>query len=74
LILEQTRNPWYKYILSAQHRLIKTDTIERLTTALEAEPQGYRHFLNTIIRLTVALGTTLLLQSRTPSLTLVKAK
>jgi len=30
----------------AQRRLIKTDKTERFTTALEAESQGYRHFLN----------------------------
>jgi len=30
--------------------LIKTDTTERFITALEVEPQGYRHFLNTIVR------------------------
>jgi len=26
--------------------LAKTDKTERFTTTLEAEPQGYRHFLN----------------------------
>jgi len=25
--------------------LIKRDTTERFTTALEAQPQGYKHFL-----------------------------
>jgi len=30
--------------------LIKTDKTERFTTALEAEPQGYRDFLNIIVR------------------------
>jgi len=29
--------------------LIKIDTTESFTTALEAEPQGYRHFLNNSI-------------------------
>jgi len=36
--------------LSTQCRLIKTDTTEHFTKALEAEPQCYRHFLNTIVR------------------------
>ena len=31
---------------SAQGRLIKTHSTERFTAALEAESQGYRHFLN----------------------------
>jgi len=29
--------------------LIKIDKTERFTTALEAEPQGYRHFLKSIV-------------------------
>ena len=36
----------HKHTLSAQHRLIKTDKTERITTALDSESQGYRHFLN----------------------------
>jgi len=36
----------HKNTLSAQHRLIKTDKTERITTALDSESQGYRHFLN----------------------------
>jgi len=39
--------------------LIKTDTTERLIGSLEVEQQGYRHFLNTIVRSPVTLGTTL---------------
>jgi len=31
---------------TAQGRLIKTHSTERFTAALEAESQGYRHFLN----------------------------
>ena len=40
--------------------------------ALEAEPQGYRHILNTIVYWPITLGTTLL-QSRTLILKLFKA-
>jgi len=29
--------------------LIKTDTAEQLTASLEVEPQGYRHFPNTVV-------------------------
>jgi len=49
----------YKHTLSAQRRLVRTDTTERFITALEVEPQGYSHFLNTIVRQRVTLGTTL---------------
>jgi len=45
-ICQQTRSPWYKLTFSAQRRLIKTDKTERFATTLEAESQGYRHFLN----------------------------
>jgi len=38
----------HKHTLSAQYRLIKTDT-EHFIMALEVEPQDYRHFLNTNI-------------------------
>jgi len=37
--------------------LKKTDKTERVTTALEAEPHGYRHFCNTIVRKPVTLNT-----------------
>jgi len=36
-------------MLSAQRRLIKTDKTERFTTALEAESQGCKNSLNTIV-------------------------
>jgi len=35
----------YRRTQSAQCNLIKTDTTERLIASLEAEPQGYRHFI-----------------------------
>jgi len=40
---------------------------------VEVEPQGYRHFFDTIVRLTVTLGTTLL-QCMTLSPNLVKGQ
>jgi len=42
--------PWYKHTLSAQRRLITTDTAERFTMVLQTEPQGCRHVFNTIVR------------------------
>jgi len=39
----------YSHTLCSQRRLIKTDKTERFATALETEPQGCRHSLNTII-------------------------
>jgi len=39
----------YKHAQSAQRRLIKTETMERLIARLEVEQQGYRHILNTIV-------------------------
>jgi len=45
-----TKSIEYKHTESAQCRLIKTDTTERLIASLEVEQPGYRHFLNTIIR------------------------
>jgi len=50
-------------MLSAQRRLIKTDKTERFTTALEAESQGCKNFLNTIVSQPVTLGTTLFTSS-----------
>jgi len=41
-----TKSVEHKHTQSAQRRLIKTDT-ERFITALEEEPQDYRHFFNT---------------------------
>jgi len=32
------------------HMVTDTCLIERFATALEAEPQGYKHILNTIVR------------------------
>jgi len=40
----------YIHKQSAQCRLIKTDTTEPLIASLEVEQQGYKHFLNTIVR------------------------
>jgi len=55
---------------------MKIDTTERFITALEEEPQGYRHFLNTLVPSPVtALGTIgYYVLSRTLSPTLVKAR
>jgi len=39
----------YKHTESAQCRLIKTGTTERLIASLEVEQPGCTHFLNTII-------------------------
>jgi len=40
--------------------LIKTERTERFTTALGAEPQGYRHVLNIIYCKPATVGTTAL--------------
>jgi len=35
---------------AGQSRLIKTNKTERLIASFEVKQQGYRHFLNTIVR------------------------
>jgi len=40
---------WCKHTLSAQRRMIKTDT-QRFKTALGIESRDYKYFLNTIVR------------------------
>jgi len=49
LVVADTKSTEYKHTKSAQCRLIKTDTTERLLANLEVEQQGYKHFLNTIV-------------------------
>jgi len=44
-----TKSIEHKHKLSAQSRLIITDT-EHFLTALGTGPQDYRHFLNTTVR------------------------
>jgi len=50
VFVTDTKSIKYKHSQSAQCRLIKTVTTERLIASLEEEQQGYRHFLNTIVR------------------------
>ena len=45
-----TKSIEYKHTLSGQCSLIKTDKTERLIASFEVEQQGYRRFLNTIVR------------------------
>ena len=41
LVVADTKSIEYKHTQSAQWRLIKTDTTERLLASLEVEQQGY---------------------------------
>ena len=66
----RSTNTQFLYNCTTQVQMYRT---ERFTTALEVEPQGYRHILNTIIRWQVTFDTTLL-QWKTLIPKLVKAR